>query len=254
MPEVLRPMLTWMEVNTPKKNSRTKRRGLWAALGVAVIVLGALGFVFSQGDATADAIITREAFEAAPNEFLSSVIGADSPASPPGAPFRHIVYNDGVLFVRGVTGSQENADELIAELQPIFGVDNVVSEILVVEGFQEDPNAPTSVFFSENVLFETGSSEIAPEFLHILGLSAAFLEISPDTTIEITGHTDNAGDEASNLLLSQARVDAARDAMIEQGGDPDRITAIGKGETEPIADNSTPEGRQLNRRVELQIN
>ena len=133
------------------------------------------------------------------------------------------------------------------------GEENVIAEILVVEGFDEDLNAPTSVFFSENVLFETGSAEIAPEFLHILGLSAAFLEISPETMIEITGHTDNSGDEASNLLLSQARVDAARTAMIEQGGDPERITAVGKGETEPIADNSTPEGRQLNRRVELKI-
>ncbi len=233
-----------------EQTAESPDRLIQAVVGIALVVLVGMVAVFNfgllDGDSSSDTVRDYQ------SELLT-IIGEDSPASPPGAGFPHIVYNDGVLFVRGVASSEDLVDETIAELEPLFGEGNVIPEIVIDSNFQEDPDASTSVFFSEVVLFESGSAVVAPEFLDVLGASVAFLQLTPDTTIEITGHTDTDGDPESNLALSQARVDAARAAMIERGGDPDRITAVGKGETEPIADNSTEEGRQLNRRVELTI-
>ncbi len=230
--------------------------GLSPAIGILIIILLVpavyFGYGFLQGttqQAAADPT-TNPTYSA---EFLSSAIGADSPQSPPGATYPHIVYEGGTLYVRGVASNEALVNETIVELEGLFGEGNVIAEVVIEPNHIDDPNASTSVYFSEMVLFEAGSSVVAPEFLDVLGASALFLQLSPETTLLITGHTDSDGTPESNLELSQARVDAAREAMIEQGGDAERITAVGAGESDPIADNSTPEGRQQNRRVELTI-
>jgi len=69
----------------------------------------------------------------------------------------------------------------------------------------------------------------------------------------VEGHTDNVGDDASNFTLSQKRSEAVREYVISKGIDESRISARGYGETKPIADNKTPEGRALNRRVEVKL-
>ena len=71
--------------------------------------------------------------------------------------------------------------------------------------------------------------------------------------IEIAGHTDNVGDEAGNLRLSKARAEAVREYLINHKVRKDRVTAKGYGQTIPIADNSTEEGRFKNRRTEVRI-
>ncbi len=72
-------------------------------------------------------------------------------------------------------------------------------------------------------------------------------------SIIITGHTDSTGSAASNQKLSERRAAAVRDYMISRGVNPALLTAIGAGEDQPIADNSTKEGRAMNRRVEIEI-
>lgn len=232
----------------PRKKSSS------SIISVLIVILlipaAALAFAhFNDDIMSADATVMN-AYSA---DFLSSAIGPNSPTPPPGAQFPHIVYEEGVLFVRGVAADEDGVAQTVAELQEIFGEDQVVAEFALDPNFVPDPNQATEVYFTENVLFSSGSAAIAPQFLDVLGTSARFLQISPETTITITGHTDSNGTEESNLALSQARVDAARQAMIDEGGDPERITAIGVGEAEPIADNSTAAGRQQNRRVELTI-
>jgi len=76
-------------------------------------------------------------------------------------------------------------------------------------------------------------------------------EVAKDATVEIAGHTDSTGGRAHNLDLSQRRAEAARDYLIAKGIDPSRMTAKGYGPDEPVADNSTQDGRAMNRRVEL---
>ena len=67
------------------------------------------------------------------------------------------------------------------------------------------------------------------------------------------GHTDTQGDERANQRLSEDRADSVRNMLIAEGVSPARITAVGLGASLPVATNSTPEGRQQNRRVEIEL-
>jgi type VI secretion system protein ImpK len=107
------------------------------------------------------------------------------------------------------------------------------------------------------LLFQSGSAEVKPEFLPVAADIAAALEPEPGP-IRIVGHTDNVKPRRSsafksNFDLSVARAQAVETMMAPQFSNPSRITVDGKGEDEPIADNSTPEGRASNRRVDVMI-
>ncbi len=77
------------------------------------------------------------------------------------------------------------------------------------------------------------------------------LKQNPDIKYEIDGHTDNTGNSKHNLELSQQRADAVMSQLVSMGIDSSRLTTKGYGDTEPISDNSTPEGKANNRRVEF---
>ena len=109
------------------------------------------------------------------------------------------------------------------------------------------------VAFPGDVLFDTGSSMLAPGAYGRLDQLAATLGRYPDTDVIIKGHTDGAGTEASNQTLSEQRADAVRRYLIGKGVSPARMTAVGFGESMPLATNATPEGRQQNRRVEIEL-
>ena len=78
-------------------------------------------------------------------------------------------------------------------------------------------------------------------------------QLLADHVVEIAGYTDNTGDEALNVALSQRRADAVRDALIKFGAAPDMLVAKGYGSAAPIASNDTPEGKKRNRRIEYHI-
>jgi outer membrane protein OmpA-like peptidoglycan-associated protein len=71
--------------------------------------------------------------------------------------------------------------------------------------------------------------------------------------LEIAGYTDNTGNAAGNVALSQARAEAVRGALIKYGVNPDMLVAKGYGDADPIASNDTPEGRLKNRRIEYHV-
>jgi outer membrane protein OmpA-like peptidoglycan-associated protein len=71
--------------------------------------------------------------------------------------------------------------------------------------------------------------------------------------VRVEGHTDSKGSDAYNIKLSQRRANAVRDYLIAHGVEADRLVAVGYGETRPVADNGTAEGRARNRRVEFTI-
>lgn len=104
-----------------------------------------------------------------------------------------------------------------------------------------------------DMLFETGKSQLKGNAFANLGRLSAFLTNNPDRSLTIEGHTDNVGSESSNEALSQRRAEAVRQYLVQQGISPGRLTAYGKGENFPVASNSTPSGRALNRRVEVII-
>jgi outer membrane protein OmpA-like peptidoglycan-associated protein len=101
------------------------------------------------------------------------------------------------------------------------------------------------------VTFETGRSALKPDSYTILDIVAASLVANPGIKIEIAGHTDMTGSSATNLRLSQARAQAVLTYLATKGVALDRMVAQGYGPTQPVAPNTTPAGRALNRRVEL---
>ncbi|MDD3651425.1 OmpA family protein [Immundisolibacter sp.] len=85
------------------------------------------------------------------------------------------------------------------------------------------------------------------------GDAMAIVKAHPNASFEIAGHTDAIGSEQYNLRLSQRRAEAVRDYLVQKGADPSRMTAVGYGESQPVADNATAAGRAQNRRVELRV-
>ena len=104
-----------------------------------------------------------------------------------------------------------------------------------------------------NLFFATNKTQILPESEEALNELAAFMTEHSAIAIRITGHTDAVGSDEANQVLSEGRANAVRDELIRRGIAAERIEAEGKGESEPIADNATEEGRAKNRRVEFTI-
>lgn len=109
------------------------------------------------------------------------------------------------------------------------------------------------VKFDSGILFDTDKSDLKSDARTNLDGLAASLQKNPQTNITIVGHTDNTGTHEHNMDLSIKRAEAVKAYIASNNVDPARLTTKGKGESEPIADNSTVEGRSQNRRVEVII-
>lgn len=135
----------------------------------------------------------------------------------------------------------------------------------VVDRLDNCPNTPagttvdnsgcpiTEDIVLEGVNFEFDSDKLLPASLTVLDDVMQILNRHPDITVEIEGHTDSQGPEEYNKALSQRRADAVRAHLISEGANADNMRAKGYGESDPIADNGTPEGRAKNRRVEFHV-
>lgn len=109
------------------------------------------------------------------------------------------------------------------------------------------------VTFDSGILFATNSSTLSEASKSALRNFAASLKQNPDTDIKIIGFTDNTGKVDYNQLLSEKRARSVYDYLMAQGVSADRMSYEGRGVHDPVADNNTPEGRALNRRVEIVI-
>jgi outer membrane protein OmpA-like peptidoglycan-associated protein len=104
-----------------------------------------------------------------------------------------------------------------------------------------------------DVLFDTGSATLKPGAREKLARVAGILLSHPDLKLQIEGHTDSVGDTEYNQRLSESRADSVRTYLLAQGIAAASVGAAGFGETQPVASNDTPAGRQQNRRVELVV-
>ena len=104
------------------------------------------------------------------------------------------------------------------------------------------------------MLFDFDKSNVKPEAAAILDRLVAFMNENKASKTALAGFTDNIGTEAYNLKLSDRRVNSVRDYVVKKGVDSGRISGQGFGESKPIADNKTKEGRAKNRRVEIKVN
>lgn len=105
----------------------------------------------------------------------------------------------------------------------------------------------------KDVNFDTNSANLKSSSFQSLDELAELLLLKEKLKIELAGHTDSDGEADMNLDLSQRRADAVRNYLIKKGVPSNRVTAVGYGETQPIATNSTDEGKALNRRTEVRI-
>ncbi|NNC80102.1 MAG: OmpA family protein [Acidimicrobiales bacterium] len=103
------------------------------------------------------------------------------------------------------------------------------------------------------VQFDDSSADIKAESLATLDQVVAILEADQATELEIAGHTDDIGPADGNQRWSERRANSVRDYLIAQGVDADRLVAVGYGENNPVADNTTEEGRAENRRIEFTL-
>jgi outer membrane protein OmpA-like peptidoglycan-associated protein len=109
------------------------------------------------------------------------------------------------------------------------------------------------VTMGSGILFDFNKATLRPEARKSLNAMSEIFKKYSDTDILITGHTDNIGSDEVNNRLSQQRADAVANYLASLGIDRKRLLTRGLGKTEPVADNSTPQGRQQNRRVEMAI-
>ena len=125
----------------------------------------------------------------------------------------------------------------------------------VTETVSVTARGATVMTFPEAALFEFGKAELTPEGKEQI---SAYREQAREALgradqVMITGYTDNVGEDADNFALSLQRAEAVRDHLVSLGADANRFHVTGAGETNPIADNNTDEGRAKNRRVEVAV-
>ena len=104
-----------------------------------------------------------------------------------------------------------------------------------------------------NIYFSSGSDQLLSNSFDQLNQLGQLMSLYSNLKVEVSGHTDDVGDDTSNMLLSQKRADAIKYYLIGKSINPVRILSVGKGETEPIRENTTNEGKQENRRVEIRV-
>jgi flagellar motor protein MotB len=181
---------------------------------------------------------------------------------------------DGTVRLTGTMPNEAVAQMIAGTAVQVFGADVVINELEVGRNIDTtfslfrlplafvafEPVPQWEVTIDDDVItgelrggatFPIGSSELTPELLALMPVAAGILARNPTLGMIIEGHTDSVGGDAYNLRLSVARAESARNWLIEAGIDGARVLAVGYGETQPIGDNGTAEGRALNRRVEF---
>lgn len=168
-------------------------------------------------------------------------------------PTQRVVVDGDTMYLEGLVPDQEVSDVLESAAVEAVGRDRVVNNFEISEAAIYDPDRPIQLSVADPVLFETGAASLDEQYRPLIDLAVDLLEAEPSSTLRITGHTDDVGPEDKNLALSERRANAVAQLVVDHGIDRERLTVEGRGETEPIDTNETPEGRAVNRRVEFSI-
>tara|TARA_R110000868_G_scaffold216416_7_gene466596 strand:+ start:17499 stop:19418 length:1920 start_codon:yes stop_codon:yes gene_type:complete len=160
-------------------------------------------------------------------------------------------WNERKLYDLSAINEEYLPNQLGFSFGNLGGSDFFVSNIRIAKDVPDTRAKFEEGKIVSNLLFYTGTAKLKPESLGaLLDISKILKDaIAP---IKIVGHTDSDGDDATNLKLSQQRADAVKDILINTYNvDENKLTTEGRGETQPIADNKTYEGKAQNRRVEF---
>lgn len=136
----------------------------------------------------------------------------------------------------------------------VHGAEEQVAAVeeVVVEDVAVEPAEPVRVEL--DVKFDFDKTAVREESQADIKALADFMSQYPSTSTVVEGHTDSVGTDAYNQNLSERRANAVRDVLVNQYGvSGDRVSSVGYGESRPVADNATAEGRAINRRVEAEV-
>ncbi|AGC44808.1 OmpA family protein [Myxococcus stipitatus DSM 14675] len=121
------------------------------------------------------------------------------------------------------------------------------------QGMRQAIDNGANSFILGGVNFDEGSATLTPQSDASVGQLASVLREKPDARVRIAGHTDSTGDPAANRQLAQRRAEAVRSALVEDGIPASRVDVAAVGSEKPVADNDTTQGRDMNRRIEVQM-
>jgi len=229
-------------VNTVRKTSGTR----WVWFLLLLLGAGLLIWLFTRKPAPkeeAAAVVTDTAATVIPSAGVAPVTVKGKLDTTSG----NFIYDIGEMITIDLpnNGGQLNVGKYSTEAR-------------LVE-FLKDPNAVVDTvngnwFDFTNVRFKTGSSTITDDSYTQLKNLVAIIKAFPNATFKVGGYTDNTGDASKNLALSQKRAEAVAAAILKQGANKEQIAkAEGYGQEHPVGDNSTAEGRAMNRRVSVRV-
>ncbi len=256
-----------------RERTRRRRRQLLWAVPVVALVIAAIVFVVTRSDSNSQrATRTRSGAGATGTTTERSTSSSTEPSStteksstttakpPPTVPFALPqanlkappdppvgYYRSGKLYLEGSVHSEKVAAGYLRKARSVLGAGAIVMNM------KRDPRVPVGtarVIVEEQFQFPTGSSALDPKFAGLLAVGADALKKIPESTLVITGYTDNVGSAEVNQSLSEQRAQLVVNFMVAHGVPANRVIAIGRGEADPIASNDTLEGRRKNRRIE----
>ena len=186
------------------------------------------------------------------------------------------VFRTGVLMLSGELSTGDVRDAILGSATTTFGADAVVDMMTVGEGLDTPfwshrvpltfarfvafsdwefkiENGVTSGTLRSGANFSVGSARLTAELKVLLEVAAGILSRDPSIALVIEGHTDSGGAAGENLALSTRRAEAAAEFLTTLGVEADRLDPIGYGESRPVANNGTADGRDTNRRVEFRF-
>jgi outer membrane protein OmpA-like peptidoglycan-associated protein len=145
--------------------------------------------------------------------------------------------------------ARQRAGEIAAGIPGAVGVDNRIAIIGEAGTCQKQVD---EYLKDRRVTFKSGRAELSPASLPVLAMIAGIAR-GCGASFEVASHTDDRGDAAVNLKLSQRRAELAVRYLVQSGVPPHQLQAVGYGAAQPVADNSTAAGREANRRLEFRI-
>jgi outer membrane protein OmpA-like peptidoglycan-associated protein len=215
----------------------------WAKFGLPLAMAGAVLSGCTTLEAySGDTQISGASKGAIAGGLIGAVIGAAT--APKEDRAKRAIIGAGIGGVAG-GGVGYYMDQQEKELR-----DELVGSGVQVERTEE---GQIDLIMPGNITFDVNSSDVSNSFVPTLKSVAKVLKEYENTLVTIAGHTDSSGSDDYNQLLSEQRATSVANIVLQEGIVVERVAAVGMGETSPIADNSTAEGRAENRRVEITL-
>lgn len=165
----------------------------------------------------------------------------------------YTVAKGGFFFLRGTVPSENLRQELVRRMLLVTSRDSLIIEMVVDENDPWYLDQSIPLYLEDSIRFDVGQADLEIDVLRVFLRIAELVALSPEITLEITGHTDNIGSDESNLALSEERVAQVKEAFVALRAPADQLVTLALGEADPIASNATEAGRAANRRVDFAI-